>query len=110
MHSHHIDHANSNKIYFVARSGIPDETLYIIKSDVKEKLNRTDKKKLNQYDATQQSKSLYDQEFSLLEILDKRTNNTSKRYCMTWDKQEITLYLTKRSNGIKTTFAWETEL
>ena len=53
---------------------------------------------------------LYDREYQLLEVLDERTTSVSRKYCTAWEKQEITLYLTKRCNGIKTIIAWETEL
>ena len=73
-------------------------------------LQRPDKKKLNQYNSTQQSIYLYDQEFHLLKVLDERTTSVSRKYCKSWEKQKIALYLTKQCNGIKTIIAWETKL
>ena len=110
VHTHHVDVTTRKKYFFASRKNIPDDTLFIFPSDMKSRLSKADKKKLNQYEASAQGKHLYDREYGYLETIDRRTNSISKRYCQTWDKAQTTLYLTKRSNSVHTIIAWELEI
>ena len=103
----HIIDDNNNIQYVYTRKTVTDNIIFLIaQPDVKE-LHKSNRRHFTQYNATLQRRFLYDDAMLLASVLDKTTKIVDQPQQQHGLADNMTLFLTRRSNGTDTIIAWE---
>ena len=104
------DTAGKNaRTFFFNKTGHSDDIVFVCSNKFRKNMDKKDRRIINQYLATKQGKFLHKPDMVLLQVLDKEEKLVDTKFMPRYDKEKMSIYLTKRGNGNDTIIAWETE-
>ena len=91
-HEHHIKFGT---VYYINKLYTSDEVLFLMATSTMHMLHKSDRRKINQYNASNQFKKLYNAEYNLLAIMGKATKYIDNLKFPPMLEKETILFLTK---------------